>query len=68
MSSLAYSESLKSVVCMAGNGSGGFLATDVFAPLGADITGGFPCPLITLHNMLMRWHLFTISLGLSSSA
>ena len=40
-------------MCMAGNGSGGFLATDVFAPLGADVSGEFPCPLTLLHTTLL---------------
>jgi len=31
------------IIVDAGNGSGGFLASDVLAPLGADTTGGAPC-------------------------
>ena len=43
---------------------------DVFAPLGADVSGGFPCPVIELPSTLLclilpmvQWHSFTLSLG-----
>ena len=48
---------------MAGNGSGGFLATDVFAPLGADVSGGCLYPVTAMHVIwLCRDNIVTMAL------